>query len=590
MQHLLLVLLFLYPVFLVNAREITSYENTNTTILIVKVTGIEEEYIEKNIHAHLEIYRFNKLQVPEEKELRRLHNNAERNIRDALKPFGYYEPVISSTLLRDTDSWRATYYVEIGPAIKIKKLVVNILGEENTQLDSVFQKLRNSNLLSEGMILNQIDYEKFKHNLEIIAIEHGYFNARFTQHSININLQQHTADILIQFETGKRYKFGIISIEQDVISRNILSRYPKFLAGDYYDNNKLIELQRDLEISNYFSQVKINPMPNSNNFTIPVVIDLTTNKKYKFSTGIGYGTNTGPRGKFKVENRWLNTNGHHYNAELQLSPISSTIAGRYIIPSKIHPANEEYNLAASYSNKTYGSQYSMSHTINMSSSYCTRGKYPSKSYILNLQYERDQIENDIPSTISLLVMPELKWNWIQTDDQIFTKNGFAIGIEVKGTSRLLLSEMDFIQCLLHLKWIKTLHQVDRIIIRSEVGTTTIRDFEKLPLSLRFFTSSEPRLRGFSRKMLDYPHNSGSPNLLMVSFEYEHQLWKDWGIAFFLDTSTNSSNFTPELIHTGGGFGIRWYSPVGPLRLDIATSLEHQDDKSLYFSFSIGPDL
>ncbi len=82
---------------------------------------------------------------------------------------------------------------------------------------------------------------------------------------------------------------------------------------------------------------------------------------------------------------------------------------------------------------------------------------------------------------------------------------------------------------------------------------------------------------------------GGKNLLVGSLEYEHRVWNDWSLAAFVDSGDAFDGATPEM-KTGVGLGVRWRSPVGPVRLDFASGLDRPPGDTFRFSFSIGPDL
>ncbi len=327
-------------------------ESSGTGTLAVVVEGVEGPPRD-NILAYLDINRFADKPLPAETELRWLHANAERNIREALQPFGYYEPTIDSSLNRTAGGWEARYRIQPGRALHIAMVDVRVLGEGAQ--DPVFQKLLSSLPMTKGQILEQPKYEQLKQNLETLATERGYFDARFTEHTIQIDLQAYEATIKLHYDTGKRYRFGDVTFKQNILSPELLNRYPHFKSGDPYDANELLKLQGDLSGSPYFSQVQVNASPDTTTDTAPVDVELTPNKERKYSAGLGYGTDTGVRGKLKMEQRWINPQGHHYEAELQLSPIKSLIGFKYIIPGQ-NPTTDEYAVTAGYTLQNYNNQ------------------------------------------------------------------------------------------------------------------------------------------------------------------------------------------------------------------------------------------
>ena len=72
-----------------------------------------------------------------------------------------------------------------------------------------------------------------------------------------------------------------------------------------------------------------------------------------------------------------------------------------------------------------------------------------------------------------------------------------------------------------------------------------------------------------------------------SLEFEHYFNDSWGGAVFVDSGTAFDD-RPDW-RTGVGVGVRWRSPVGPVRLDIARGLDDPDE-SFQLYLGIGADL
>ena len=96
----------------------------------------------------------------------------------------------------------------------------------------------------------------------------------------------------------------------------------------------------------------------------------------------------------------------------------------------------------------------------------------------------------------------------------------------------------------------------------------------LPPSLRFFAGGDNNLRGYEYESIS-PKDSdgkltGAKYMVTTSLEYQYRVYGNWWLAAFVD-SGDAWNNTPEW-KTGTGFGIRWASPVGPVRLDLGFAL------------------
>ena len=82
-------------------------------------------------------------------------------------------------------------------------------------------------------------------------------------------------------------------------------------------------------------------------------------------------------------------------------------------------------------------------------------------------------------------------------------------------------------------------------------------------------------------------------MMVYNFEYRFPLIKDAGVLglFFMDIGnvyTKDDSYSFSDIKKSVGTGIRWYSPLGPLRLEYGKVLNHEEDEpSGNWEFSIG---
>jgi translocation and assembly module TamA len=133
----------------------------------------------------------------------------------------------------------------------------------------------------------------------------------------------------------------------------------------------------------------------------------------------------------------------------------------------------------------------------------------------------------------------------------------------------------------------------RLILRGEAGATAGAGVEELPSSLRFFAGGDTSVRGFGFQQLgpvdDDGNLIGGRYLLVGSVEYDHPIGGGkWGVAIFIDLGNAFNDFNDYELKGGGGVGLRWRSPVGPLRLDLAHAPDSNDNFRIHFT--MGPDL
>jgi translocation and assembly module TamA len=147
---------------------------------------------------------------------------------------------------------------------------------------------------------------------------------------------------------------------------------------------------------------------------------------------------------------------------------------------------------------------------------------------------------------------------------------------------------------MRLNWFQGLGDASRLILRGEAGSTWTNALVAMPPSLRFFAGGDNSIRGYAFREVG-PRTAkpdrfalGAKHVLTGSAEYEHYFkGGPWGGAVFVD-SGSAFDDTPDW-HTGVGFGVRWRSPVGPVRVDIAHGLNDPDSQfQLYLN--IGANL
>ncbi|MDM7486487.1 MAG: BamA/TamA family outer membrane protein, partial [Vibrio metschnikovii] len=141
-------------------------------------------------------------------------------------------------------------------------------------------------------------------------------------------------------------------------------------------------------------------------------------------------------------------------------------------------------------------------------------------------------------------------------------------------------------------WVRSLGERHRGLFRIDGSANFADEFDKLPPSLRFFAGGDNNLRGYGYQSISPRDASGSLTgakyMATSSLEYQYRIGGNWWAALFVDYG-DAFNDTPDW-KTGTGFGLRWVSPVGPLRLDFAWGLDSEPGDRFKLHFTLGPEL
>ena len=133
-------------------------------------------------------------------------------------------------------------------------------------------------------------------------------------------------------------------------------------------------------------------------------------------------------------------------------------------------------------------------------------------------------------------------------------------------------------------------------MRGEAGHTFTDELLALPPSLRYYAGGDRSVRGYGwreigpriRNSVGDTYALGAQNVVTASIEYERYFKGPWGAAVFVDSGSAFDGKSPDM-HTGVGIGLRWRSPVGPVRIDIARGLK-SPDSPFTLHLNIGADL
>lgn len=129
----------------------------------------------------------------------------------------------------------------------------------------------------------------------------------------------------------------------------------------------------------------------------------------------------------------------------------------------------------------------------------------------------------------------------------------------------------------------------RWVARVNSGASWTDSLAELPSSLRFFAGGDRSIRGYGLDdvgpLASNGEVRGGRHLLVTSLEYEQVVRGRWSVATFVDTG-GAFNDGDDPWVTGLGAGVRWRSPIGPIRLDVATPLD-DPDRSVRLHIGIG---
>ena len=550
----------------------------------ISITGLSDE-LRDAVTKNLSLSAQKNHPLLNDALIKRLHKQAEQEIRQALQPFGYYRPVVTTTLDRDNGHWLAQYHIDAGAPVRLVAVDVSLTGPGSA--DTVLQKWLKAYPLKVGDIPLQKVYEDAKQELLQLARDRGYFDGALLKRRIHIDLDTYQATLSLHYDTGPRYRFGAIRFDQHEFSEDFLRRYLSFQPGDAYNATKLLSLRRALADSDYFDRIEITPqIDQAADRAVPVTIRLVARKKHRYLAGIGYSTDTGPRGMLGFENRRGNAYGHKYDMSLRQSEIRTRADAHYTVP--LQRPNLDY-IVYSMGWIDENTSTLQRTTSSVAVDYTQQLRRWQRTVGVSYELERYRLGNRDNST---LLIPHAQWQRIKADRRIHTGHGWSLSLDTRGASEAILSDASFLQERLDSKYIYTFANDNRLLLRGTAGASWTPKLVDLPASQRFLTGGDQSIRGYAYNSLGPTDSDGTviggSNLLVGSVEYEFNITGRANLAVFMDAGNAYNNNEFKAIR-GAGFGLRWQFPIGDVGIDLACALDRPGDP-WRLHITLGPDL
>jgi translocation and assembly module TamA len=560
----------------------------------VEVRGVDEQ-LRANVLAYLSFERYRKGGAELDADtVERLHERVEREVQAALKPFGYYEPKVESTVTDlGRDDWRVLVSIIPGQPVLIEHIDVRVDGSGDS--DPLFQRIL-QRVPHPGERLNHAEYEALKIDLQRTAASYGYFDAKLVRNELVVDPPNHKANIALELDSGERYRFGKTTIRQDAIKDALARRYLRYHEGDLFDLTQVLHTQFALDDARYFVNLEVQPgEPDRKAHTVPVDIHADPRRRNNYSFAPGYATDTGARVTLGFEDRLLNSSGHSFSLQVQAAQVTRyNVQARYAIPIG-DPAVESFALRAQIEQQTLADVTAYTQAFGPTIT-TVRGGWQYVEAVNAVHTTSETINST--QTDSLLV-PEIDVGSVPKGyygEALFEHPFFA---EVRGSDTALGSNSNFIQLHAQAEHVFRIAPGWHLLLRDELGASVVSGFSSLPAIYRFFAGGDNSVRGFyynelspleavcarnattgqiilaangtCQQIPDAFIKVGGKDMVTGTVEVIRDLPKNLGVATFVDYGNAFDHFGTHLYYSVG-VGLRVRLPVMTVGIDVAQAL------------------
>ncbi len=606
------------------------------------VIGLDDR-LSANVISHVDSMQFGPRARFRPRDREKVIDKAIADARNALRPYGYYSPVISARIIeKDDQSAIVELAIDAGPPVTIASVDVGVTGPGAT--DREIAAWLRAWPLGEGAVLDQSVWETEKQNAIDTARSRGYVAAAFSEHRIRLDLEQHKASLDLQFATGPRYMMGDVSYSGHELKPGILEYIPRFDKGEPYTARLVSRLRTDLWKTGYFDDVTVLEIdrPELEPPAVDFDVRVATETKNHYSGALGWGDETGIRLQANYSRHPMSARGDRLDVGIGYQELDDqlTLRSRYRKPrvgrarqwwdAEFTLRIENQDLEVKRDEEDEGFirlangdlderhlRFGRLKLRNLRGGEAQQFTTPFVQF-LNSDQRFDLVDTTPNDPTTRVSDPALE-NRLRT-----IENAFSVGIDyevvdVQGrafetfgrrdrawlfhSDRAFGSTVEFTQLYLSTRRSYLLGDRLKFHVRGEVGYTDaavdkfeldiagqplILSFTTLPNFYRFKAGGSMSVRGYGFERLSN-NDIGSNHIITGSAEAEYRFLDSWSGAVFADIGNAFNDWEDPDLKRGIGIGVRWYSFAGEIRVDVARAIDFEG-KPLRYHLTIGTPL
>jgi translocation and assembly module TamA len=592
------------------------------------IVGGVDEPLRSNILSFVDVVQFGPQVRLSPTDLEEVQAKATENARRALRPFGFYAPQIETRVI-DTDSAQPVVVIDVvpGPPVRVTDVELEITGPGAD--DRAFRSWRSRWPLGKGAILDQQVWEAQKREVVDIAATRGFLSPEFTELALEVDLEQNTARVRLHLDTGPRFVMGDVEFGEHVLRPGILEYVPRFDKGDFYTARLVSKFRTDLWKTGYFTDVQVieKVRPELTPPAVDLQVETETETRNRYTGALGWGTDTGVRVQAGWSRHPMSASGGRMDLNVGWRELDDQLRlrGTYLLPRrnrarefwatdltlnfenldlevKRDEEDEDYlQIAAGEFNERHlrfgrmklrnldsGEAQSFetlfAQYINSDRQFAVGEDQP-ELFALSGNPAFDDLLNGVDNALSL----GFNWDLVNIQGKAFETVGHRERGWIFHSDDAFGSDVEFTQAYLSTRRSYLVGERLKFLVRGEIGYTEadVRDFSidiggapldlsvtTLPNFYRFKAGGGMSVRGYGFEQLSN-NDIGSNNIVSGSVEAEFRFLDNWSAGLFFDIGNAFNDWNDPDLKRGAGFGIRWYSIAGEVRVDYAQAVDFE---------------
>jgi len=423
--------------------------------------------------------------------------------------------------------------------------------------------------------------------------ERGYPFAAIEDRRVVVDHDRQAVDVTVDLALGPLSRFGdaqIVGAED--VDHGLITRRIQWRRGAVYDSAKVGFTRDALRATQLFDSVRIDNADTVDaDGNLPMTITVTERAARSIGAGIGYSTSEGARAKLFWEHRNLFGGAERLRTTIRLGEILNGASASFVTPDFLSDRQELLLDAAVEQERTDA----FVSTRAGASARVRRSITDTISVSGGVALDRIIEEDDNEKEFFTLVTTPLGLERDSSDDPLNPSRGGRGRFDVTPSLQALGSDVGFVKLdLSDARYIALDDDGDLVLAgRYRLGATFGAETDELPADRRFYAGGGGSVRGYSFQAIgprDVSNDpSGGRSLAEIGAELRWRVWGDIGVVPFIEGGEVYESELPELgngFRWGAGLGLRYFTPVGPLRVDFAVPLQRRPDIDDAFQFYI----
>ncbi|HEX6141487.1 MAG TPA: autotransporter assembly complex family protein [Geminicoccaceae bacterium] len=528
--------------------------------------------------------------------LARLQRRAEGDLarlREALRSRGYYDSTVGLRIEREAAPVEVIFEVEPGPLYTFGEVAIDT-GPEPTDLRLPEPPALGVTPGEPAAARAVLDAQQ--RLLERVKAQ-GFVLAETTSPRVIVDHDRRTMDVTFNLRPGPHARFGPVVVEGlETVEQARVDRRLAWETGELITPEKIEEARRRLVETGLFRRVEITPeAPEGGATEVPVRVRLTERKHRSVGLGVRYRTDEGPGGNVFLEHRNLFGRGETGTVELDGSGIGFSLSGSFKKPD-FYRLNQAFIADTEFRYDDTDAFESTSASASAGIEREFRAGLVGRAALAFRYVKIQDVEEGDEGPFGLLSLP-LGLTWDTSDDLFDPTEGGRLFVEEEPFVDVLDPGLTFNKALIGYSHYVKLVDQPRLIFaaRAAFGSIVGADRADVPADERFYAGGGGSVRGFGFQKAGELDEDGDPvggrSLLELAGEFRINLTETIGAVAFVDSGAAFEAPLPDFsedLRFGAGAGLRYFSPIGPLRLDVGVPINRRDeDDAFQIYLSIG---